>query len=437
MRRSAVLVLAIVAGLSLGAGPAAVEVNLEEVAHSALGAGPWEDVAVAGRTAIVREQSHGCGTKAPVLVDLADPRHLRPAADLPLPTGMTVVDMAAVAAATPAFTGDLLAVAFDSCSAGPPGVLYYDVTKAAEPRLLSRMDREDPAAVALAVRTDGRVVSALVSTGYGAASPTVVIDDVTDPVRPATVARWVRPANDESSAGGCGPVSSGVTLAETGDRAVAVFGDGGIYDLDLADPSRVGLVGHAAASAGRPAAAAVLPVGRRTLAVVSEDDLACGEYPPAGRGLRLLALDRQSAPSEAGELRLPSLVAPGRLVASGELAFVAWHADGLRVVDLGQVTPKVVAQFIPAGPGEVLGVALTPDYVLIAVRSSGLYVLKRPDEGNRESLAQKIKNAAGFMIFPVAAGLLLTVPRLAMGHQGAGSRSESPSPVRARVPRRR
>jgi hypothetical protein len=155
-----------------------------------------------------------------------------------------------------------------------------------------------------------------------------------------------------------------------------------------------------------------------------------------GRGLRLLALDRQAAPAEAGEVRLPSPAAPGRLVASGELAFVAWHADGLRVVDLGQVTPKVVAQFIPPS-GDAAGVALLPDAVVVTEAGSGLYVLVRPDEGSPESLWQKLKNAAGFMIFPLGGALLVTVPRLVMGHQGARSRSPAPAPTPARVPRRR
>ena len=432
MRRPAVLVLAAVAGLSVpvAVSPvrAAVEVNLEVVGHSQLGGGPWDDVAVAGRTAVVTEKGAACATGAAVLVDLADPRHPRPAGPLPLPAGVTVVDVAAVAVSTPALTGDLLAVAFSSCSAGPPGVLYYEVTDAAGPRLLARLDRDDARAVSLAVRPDGRVVSAV-------ANPTtVLVDDVTDPARPVALARWVRPPSD--ARGDCAPAAAGVTLSEAGDRAVAVFGDSGIYDLDLADPARIVLAGYAGldAGGGRPSAAAVLPVGRRTVAVVSEVDAACADPPPSGRGLRLLALDRQRGPADAGALRLPSPAAPGRLAASGELAFVAWHADGLRVVDLGQVTPRVTAQFVPPA-ADVVGVAVRPDDVLVVDLVQGLYVLRRPDEGKAESLGQKIKNAAGFIAFPVAAGLLLTVPRLVMGHQGARSRSGAPVP--ARVPRRR
>ena len=159
-------------------------------------------------------------------------------------------------------------------------------------------------------------------------------------------------------------------------------------------------------------------------ALVSEADRMCGGDEPTGRGLRLLALDRQTGPADAGQVRLPSPAPPGRVAASGELAFVAWHADGLRVVDLGQVAPHVVAQFIPPS-ADVVGVAIQPDHVLAVDRSAGLYVLERPDEGNRESLAQKVKNAAGFIIFPLGAALLVTVPRLAMGRQGATSRSRA------------
>ncbi|HTJ74076.1 MAG TPA: hypothetical protein VL337_01820 [Acidimicrobiales bacterium] len=427
MRRTAALALAALAGLAMAlpaSAQAPVEVNLEVIGHSDLGGGTaWDDVAVAGTTAVVSGAPGpgACPGTPPKVVDLKDPRHPRPVADLPVPAGVAVVDLDA--------TGDLVVAATRTCGR-PEGLLYFDVTDPSQPRLVGQTARTEPAAVAMAARGDGRVVVATVSTAG------VVVDDATDPSHPVTPARWASPAGDGSSIGGCGPVTSGVGLAEAGDRAVAVFGDGAVYDLDVPDPAQIVPVGHAppSAAAGRPSFATVVPVGRRTLAVVSEQDRACGADNQAGRGLRLLALDRQSGPADAGEVRLPSPAAPGRVAASGELAFVAWHADGLRVVDLGQVSPRVVAQFIP-GAADVVGVAIQPDHVLAVDRASGLYVLRRPDEGSPESLAQKIKNAAGFVIFPLGAALLITVPRLAMGRQGATSRSRAPVP--ARVPRRR
>jgi hypothetical protein len=406
---------------------APVEVNLKVIGHSDLGGVGWDDVAVAGTTAVVSVSSTGCPGTPPKVVDLKNPRQPHPVADLPVPPGVAVVDLDA--------TGDFVVAATRTCGQ-PEGLLYFDVTDPSQPRLVAQSARNEPAAVAVAARADGRVVVATVSVANGAAASVVVLDDATDPAHPVTTARWARPAGDGSSTGGCAPVASGIGLAEGGDRAVAVFGDGAVYDLDLPAPDQIVLVGHAlpSAEAGRPSFATVVPVGRRTLAVVSEADRTCGGEEPTGRGLRLLALDRQTGSTDAGQVRLPSPAAPGRLAASGELAFVAWRADGLRVVDLGQVAPHVVAQFIPPA-ADVVGIAIQPDHVLAVDRSSGLYLLERPDEGKPESLAQKIKNAAGFIIFPLGAALLITVPRLAMGRQGATSRSRAPVP--ARVPRRR
>ena len=81
-------------------------------------------------------------------------------------------------------------------------------------------------------------------------------------------------------------------------------------------------------------------------------------------------------------------------MASGEQAFVAWHTDGLRVIDLGLVTPRTVAQFVPVDP-DVIGVALLASYVVAVDRSSGLYVLDRPEEGHPESFWTKLKNTQG------------------------------------------
>ena len=149
--------------------------------------------------------------------------------------------------------------------------------------------------------------------------------------------------------------------------------------------------------------ATALPIGNRTLAVVSAaggDDLAC---PGASAGLRVVALSPQ-LPADVATIRYPNTAPPGLLVASGEQAFVAWHADGLRVIDLGLVAPRTVAQFVPIDP-DVTGVALLASYVVVVDRASGLYVLDRPEEGHPESFWTKVKNAQG----PISIGGVLLI----------------------------
>jgi hypothetical protein len=146
--------------------------------------------------------------------------------------------------------------------------------------------------------------------------------------------------------------------------------------------------------------------------------------------MRVLALDPPASITELTGVNYPSPAAPGRLVASGELAFVAWHADGLRVLDVGQVRPRTVAQFVPATPAPaVVGVAVLGPYLMVTDAGSGLYVLRRPDEGTRESLWSKIKGAAGFMSIPLLLGAVWAVPRLAMGAQPVTGRSPVPVPA--------
>jgi hypothetical protein len=198
-----------------------------------------------------------------------------------------------------------------------------------------------------------------------------------------------------------------------------------------------------------------MPVGARTLAIVSDEgperpperdggperpperdggpDGACGGE--GGPGLRLLELSG-GAPRDLEPVRFTSGASPGRLVASGELAYVAWHGDGLRVVDFGQVRPRTVAQFIPV-QAAVVGVGLLPNHVVAVDRNSGLYVLERPDEaGARSSFWSDLVGLLPYLGF---AGLLvaaIVIPQLAMGRAPGRSSVPSPAPEPARPPGR-
>lgn len=414
----------------------AIEVNLKAVGHDDLGGhGPWDDVAAIGTTAVVGAGM--CPASSLTVVDVKAARHPRVVATVPLPEGLVDVGLDAEVLSTPAFTGDLLAVAVQPCSAGSAGggVLYFDLGRPSRPRPLGRTEATGTGPVSIALRDDGRVLAAIVVAGQGA----VQVDDVTDPSRPVPLTRWTRPDSGGPPRDDCRARAGGsAVLAGGGRRALVAFPDGGVYDLDLAEPARPVVLGHADAhpSQGRPGYAATLPVGRRTLAVVSEGNAsepgcAVGQQ---GRGLRVLAIDPPNPLTDAAEVRLPSPAAPGRLVASGELAYVAWHGDGLRVVDLGQVVPRTVAQFVPPS-GDVVGVALLDEHVLVTDRSSGLYVLERLAEGRPESWLTQLKNAGVYLAFAGFMGAAITLPRLAMARAAARSRAGVGMPVPGRVRR--
>jgi hypothetical protein len=219
---------------------------------------------------------------------------------------------------------------------------------------------------------------------------------------------------------------------------VVVFDDGGVYELDLADPSRPVAAAYAPGRPGEGASprAVSVPVDRRTLAVVSEGQEGDGSCPAStpNRGVRVLAIEPPAAIGDLVDIHFAGAGAPGRLAATGELAFVAWHADGLRVLDLGQVRPATVAQFTPA-QSDVVGVGVLGEHVLAVDRGSGLYVLDRPSEGQAESLFKKITYALRFMSIPLIAGAIWVVPRLAMGTSPVAE--EGRIPAGARVARRR
>ncbi len=359
-------------------------------------------------------------------MDIKDPRNLRVAASIPLPAGTTAVELESLAVATPAFTGDLVALALvpnRSCPAGAGArIAYFDVTVPAEPRSLSQT--AGGAAVSLAQRRDGRVLALRADiAGSG-----VTIDDLTDPVHPSTLGQWRDPAP------GGGACAGGVQLHDDGLTAVVVLPDGRVYDLGLDDPaqpSAAGAEGNDAATAGS-GYPAILPLGNRTIAIVSAgaDADACPDGAGPEPGLRVLVLDRERPPREQEPVRYPGVGAPGRLVASGELAYVAWHGAGVRVVDFGEVRARTVAPFAPEG-ADVVGVALLPDQGVVTDAGAGLYVLERPDEGGgRATFWSQFLSLFRFVGGAVALAALFMVPQVVARRAAEGAGSRAPSTVR-------
>lgn len=402
-----------------------VEVGLAVAGRSDLGGGgPFDDVAVVGRTAVVAAGECPGGSLA--VVDVKDPRRPSVVATVPLRPGTVAVDLDAQPVATESFTGDLLAVALTPCTAAAsPGVAYYDLTVPAHPRLLAERQGPGAGSVAIAQREDG--VVAVRPSG-----PTsVAVDDISDPARPVPVGRWA--AAGPALPGTCVPLEAQVAgFFDDGRRALVLLSDGRVYDLDLADPARPRDDGTGGSTA-RSRYGAVLPVGARTLAIVAGER---GDGPcPTGPTPRLRVLELTGgAPSEVEPVEFTTQAPPGRLVASGELAYVAWHGDGLRVVDLGAVKPVVTAQFIPE-QAAVVAVALLDEHVVAVDRGSGLYLLERPDEGGPASTWwTNVVGLLPYLLFAALLTALLVLPRLALSR--ARARSGVPSPVPEGVRRR-
>jgi len=415
--RARLLTAAVVLLCCTGAAPGEmIEVNLKIVGRAAVEpTAGYGALTVVGTTAVVATEAPAgpCAGASAAVVDIKDPKKPRVVTSIAFPAGTVAADLDSTAVESETFTGDLLAIALASCAGGTPtGVAYYDITAPETPHMLAQT--AGAASVSVAQRPDGRVLAAR-ATGAG-----VVVDDITRPVAPVRLAAWSAP----SFATRCGPAT--VQLYEDGERAAATLA-GGVYSLDLIEPSRPNVAGPTEGPGGD---VAVLPLGNRTIAVVADD----GSCPPADPGLRVLTLERSEAPVDIDPVRYASAGSPDRLVASGTYAYVAWHGAGVRVVDFAEVRAKTVAQFVPVN-ADVVGVALLPEHVVVTDAYQGLFVLERPDEGGgRATFWSQFLSFLPYLGFAIVAAAALVLPRLLASRVGATARMPVPGaePVRRR-----
>ena len=315
--------------------------NIRVVGHNDLGGqGLNGEVTVVGTTAVVGagytpqnimelatnktaalNVAPPCVTVPVKVVDLADPTRPRVASTIPVPEGQTARDVSALHISTPAFTGDLLAIAFSTCkydrrtyferrisnpgSFAHRGIAYYDVTDPDRPRFLSRYfaDSEnfDPSAapcgpdaegncakdlfsVELKRLRDGRIMT-LTTTPQGVANNTISGDlrlvDVTDPTKPVQVGNWpgFGEGPSQASVNGCHPRAGARSARFTpdGSKIVLPYLDGGVYVLDATNLARPTVAGQFTYPAdwtveGQAAYVATAEVGGRQLTLVSEED---------------------------------------------------------------------------------------------------------------------------------------------------------------------
>lgn len=417
--RRATTVAAILSLSAPGAAAApdeAVEANLKVVGRSSLEPpAVYGDITVIGTTAVVATEapSGPCAGASAAVLDIKDARKPKVVTSIDFPAGTVAVDVDSTTVESETFTGDLLAIALAPCAGGPPAsVAYYDVSEPASPRMLART--AGATGVSLAQRPDRRVLAVRATAGG------VTVEDIGEPAAPAVVATWSVP----SSASACGAV--GVQLYDDGERAAATVA-GGVYTLDLIEPSRPTVAEPAQGAGGH---LAVLPLGSRTIAVVADD----GSCPPGEPRLRVLTLEPDAAPVDAAPVRYPGAGSPGRITASGGYAYVAWHGAGLRVVDFAEVQAKTVAQFIPAN-ADVVGVALLPQHVVVTDSFQGVFVLERPDEGgDRATFWSQFLSLLPYLGFAAFMAAGLVVPRALASRAGATARIPVPGaePVRRR-----
>ncbi|MEO7503157.1 MAG: PA domain-containing protein, partial [Gemmatimonadaceae bacterium] len=332
-------------GLSLVAALpiAASAQSLKLVGKSDLGGGGLNgDITIVGTTAVVAAglmpaagvhahlyNPYPCPAVTVKIVDLSRPAEPRVVATIPVPAGLAAHGVASARVNTPAFKGDLLAVALTMCGAAGStlerGLVYYDISQPSAPRLLGRYvadadmvhpdsipacgpppaQRADRCAssqhsVSLIQRSDGRVLSLSLEPGASASkfpSGDLRIVDVTDPRRPVQVGAFPPSGTPIFSTNGCRPFSAGhgAGFSHNGMRGMLAFYDGGLFVLDLPAPGAPVKLGQFKYPADRSleASAAYVAAARvngRDLALISEADF----IGP------LTTLDVQGPPAVAG-----------------------------------------------------------------------------------------------------------------------------------------
>jgi hypothetical protein len=185
---------------------------------------------------------------------------------------------------------------------------------------------------------------------------------------------------------GCSLSQKATRLAAAGARAIIAGVNGeatSVRGPEAAVPAVVVSAADAAllrAAAGATGAPITLPVDRRW------------------SGLRIVDIADPATPRQIGAYQTPdSLRFPAatdgyytihNAEMRGNLAFLAWYSDGLRVLDIGDPThPRELTAYVPPAapnplhvvfPDETLvwGVSLMGDLVLVSDINSGLHVLR-------------------------------------------------------------
>ena len=312
--------------------------------------------------------------------------------------GTTSEDVWVGRVSTPAFTGDLAAVGIQRCGHGHDrgfrGVAFYDVTRPARPRLLSRLSTGYPTRgvheISVAQRPDGRVI-ALLSVPHtweatNGRRGDVQIVDATNPRNPRRLVTWDfrrsgplpdrRRLRDRRGDGEL--LAHSVFPFDGGMKAYVSHWDAGAVFLDLANPARPRYLGRTPYPAGASGNAHSGWFSPDEQIYVQNDEV--GDFYHGG-GVNRWGFQRifdvsdltrpvqiatfstaNSRPRSRGRVRRDGIFSVHNNVIVGDIEVVSWYSDGVRVVDLSdRRRPREVAYFVPPARRDPQGFWLAPN----------------------------------------------------------------------------
>jgi hypothetical protein len=339
--------------------------------------------------------------------DIHDPTNPSMVATAAVYQGTTAEHVAAVKYATTAFSGNVLFAGIQRCnaaSAADSGLAVWDITDPTNPSELAFLPtgRGVRGVHEFTVgRRDDRWYAYLAvpnSEAVGGEGDLRVVD-VTDPRQPTELTDWGarKDAGLPIGTGSeCAPACRGavpqvflhsVALSPDGRTAYLSYWDLGVIMLDVSEPKSphwLGRYEEPSTAEGNTHSVALAREGK--LALVADETYG----PPWGR-LRLVDVQDPTNPAQLGTFDTPNSAAgtPGEQYAytihnplvddrNPNHAYLAWYADGVRLLDISDPSrPVELASWVPPHGGLVWSVFLMGDLVLVGDIDNGLEILQR------------------------------------------------------------
>jgi hypothetical protein len=341
------------------------------------------------------------------VIDVHDPTAPAPIGTAAVYRGTTTEHLAAAHFATSAFTGDVLFVGVQRCQPGggaPSGLAIWDVTDPANPGELAFLPtgRGSRGVHEFAVRQHGArwlaylaVPNSEITDGTG----DLRIVDVTDPQNPLQLVDWGARKDAGLPVGvraQCLPFCRGtvpqvflhsVALSPDGRTAYLSYWDLGVIMLDVSEPNAPRYLGRFAepqSAEGNTHSVSLAHDGKLALVADETTDRPWGN-------LRLVDVQDPAAPVQVGSFDTPNSASgtPGEEYAftihnpladdrNPNRAYVAWYADGIRLIDVSDASrPVELANWVPPRGGMIWNVAFLGDLLLAGDINNGLFVLRR------------------------------------------------------------
>ena len=352
--------------------------------------------------------TEACASLGARVVDIHNP-------SLPVPIGtvaayprMTTEHLVARNVSDSAYSGAVLWAGIQRCDpAGGDegGLAAWDVTDPNNPRELSYfgVGRRPRGVHEFAIgQQNNRWLAflAVPNSEYFGGPGDLRILDVTDPANPVPLADWGAQKDlglQVGYNGDCAPACRGhiaqaflhsVALSPDSRTAYLSYWDLGEIILDVSDPTAPRFLGRFAepqSNQGDTHSVWITPDGRTAL-------LADEEFEPPWGYLRILDVRDPSHPMQIGRFDTANSLAqrPGGPETWYSIhnplvddrnpthAYLAWYADGVRLVDFSDPSNvQELASWVPAHDAQVWSVALMDDVVIVGDVNTGLYVLRR------------------------------------------------------------